>query len=45
MHLIVSSQFLTAVSLKLACYAVNEIETVCAAAISFLPDVSHYHVT
>jgi hypothetical protein len=33
MNLIVSSQFLTAVSLKLGCYAVNELETVCSAAI------------
>jgi hypothetical protein len=30
---------------KLACYAVNEIGTVCPAAISLLSDISYYHVT
>ena len=45
MHSVVSLQFLTAVSLKLAPDAVNEIETVCATGISLLPDVSHDHVT
>jgi hypothetical protein len=45
MHPVVSSHFLRAVSLKLAWYAVNENETVCAAGMSHLPVVSHDHVT
>ena len=45
MNLTVSSQFLTAVTLNLACYGGNELETVCSAAISLLPNVSYYHVT
>jgi hypothetical protein len=45
MHSVVSSQFLTAVSLKLAGYAMNENETVCAAGMSHLPVVSPDHVT
>ena len=33
------------VSLKLAHFAVHEIETVCPAGISLRPDVSHDHIT